>query len=84
MQIGVGLRFELAIADHEGETVFDPFGGIMTVPHCALKLKRKAIASELNRRYFLDGAGYCKAAEEEMAMPGLFDLLEAEHQEGAA
>lgn len=68
----------------EGETVFDPFGGIMTVPYCALKLKRKAIASELNPRYFQDGAGYCKAAEQEMAMPGLFDLLDAEQQEGAA
>lgn len=71
----------------EGETVFDPFGGIMTVPYCAMKLKRKAIASELNPRYFLDGAGYCKAADEEQSMPGLFDLLEAEQaeqQEGAA
>ncbi|WJN61319.1 DNA methyltransferase [Pseudomonas sp. SO81] len=68
----------------EGETVYDPFGGIMTVPYCALKLKRKAIASELNPRYFLDGAGYCKAVEEEMAMPGLFDLLDAEQEAGAA
>jgi DNA modification methylase len=68
----------------EGETVFDPFGGIMTVPYCALKLKRKAIASELNPRYFLDGAGYCKAVEEEMSMPGLFDLLDAEQEAGAA
>lgn len=71
----------------EGETIFDPFGGIMTVPYCAMKLKRKAIASELNPRYFLDGAGYCKAADEEQSMPGLFDLLEAEQaeqQEGVA
>lgn len=72
----------------EGETVFDPFGGIMTVPYCALKLKRKAIASELNPRYFLDGAGYCKSVEEEMAMPDLFALLDAEttavQQEGVA
>lgn len=71
----------------EGETIFDPFGGIMTVPYCAMKLKRKAIASELNPRYFVDGAGYCKAADEEQNMPGLFDLLEAEQaeqQEGAA
>lgn len=72
----------------EGETVFDPFGGIMTVPYCALKLKRKAIASELNPRYFLDGAGYCKSVEEEMAMPDLFSLLDAEtaaeQQEGVA
>lgn len=68
----------------EGETVFDPFGGIMTVPYCALKLKRKAIASELNPRYFLDGAGYCKSVEEEMAMPDLFALLDAEQQGATA
>jgi hypothetical protein len=67
----------------EGETIYDPFGGIMTVPVRALKLKRKAIASELNPRYFLDGAGYCKGAEEDMAMPDLFALLDAEQQEGA-
>lgn len=68
----------------EGETVYDPFGGIMTVPVRALKLKRKAIASELNPRYFLDGAGYCKGAEEDMAMPDLFALLDAEQQDDIA
>ncbi|HCG0743626.1 TPA: DNA methylase N-4, partial [Pseudomonas aeruginosa] len=62
----------------EGDLVFDPFGGIMTVPYCALKLKRRTRAHELNSRYFLDGAGYCKSAEEEMAMPDLFALLEAD------
>ncbi len=68
----------------EGDLVFDPFGGIMTTPYCALKLKRRARAHELNPRYFLDGAGYCKSVEEEMAMPDLFTLLEAEQQEGVA
>jgi hypothetical protein len=60
----------------EGETIFDPFGGLMTVPYRALKLKRKAIASELNAKYFLDGCAYAKAMEDEMAMPTLFDTLE--------
>ncbi|MBG5662555.1 hypothetical protein GHV90_15175, partial [Pseudomonas aeruginosa] len=49
---------------------------------------RRARAHELNSRYFLDGAGYCKSAEEEMAMPDLFALLEADadiiHKEPAA
>lgn len=45
----------------EGETVFDPFGGLMTVPYRALKLKRNAIANELNAKYFLDGCAYAKA-----------------------
>jgi DNA modification methylase len=59
-----------------GETVFDPFGGLMTTAYRALKLGRKAIATELNHRYFLDGCGYAKAMEDKMAMPTLFDILE--------
>ena len=33
-----------------------------------------AIGIELSVPYFLDGAAYCKAAEEKMSMPDLFDL----------
>lgn len=60
------------------ETVFDPFGGLMTVPYRAIKKGRKGVGVELNPAYFLDGAAYCKAAEEEMSMPSLFDLEEVE------
>lgn len=62
----------------EGETIFDPFGGLMTTPYRAIKLKRKAVATELNQRYFLDGCAYAKAMEDKMAMPTLFDTLEAD------
>ena len=68
----------------EGETVYDPFGGLMTVPYRALKLRRKAIATELNPGYFLDGCAYAKAAEQEMSMPSLFDAMEAEKEVTAA
>lgn len=61
----------------EGETVYDPFGGLMTVPYRAILKKRFGMASELSARYFLDGATYCKAAEEEVLMPSLLDLMEA-------
>lgn len=57
-----------------GETVLDPFGGLMTVPYRALLLGRKAIGIELSPGYFLDGVIYCKAAEQKAAMPSLFDL----------
>jgi len=60
-----------------GEVVYDPFGGLMTVPYCAIKLKRKGRGCELANAYFLDGAAWCAAAEREMSMPGLFDALEA-------
>lgn len=57
-----------------GETVYDPFGGIMSVPYRALLLGRKAVACELATRYFMDGVHYLQAAERESSMPTLFDL----------
>ncbi|TLP68202.1 DNA methylase N-4 [Pseudomonas nitroreducens] len=67
-----------------GEVVFDPFGGLMTVPYRAIKLRRYGRACELSPAYFLDGAAYCAAAAREMAMPDLFALLDAEQKENAA
>lgn len=57
-----------------GETVLDPFGGLMTVPYRAVKLGRKGIGIELSPSYFTDGAMYCETAERELLMPSLFDL----------
>lgn len=59
----------------KGETVLDPFGGLMTVPYCAVKLGRKGVGIELSSAYWLDGAAYCKAAERDMSMPDLFGAL---------
>jgi hypothetical protein len=75
------MQFDLAdriIAQYtmEGETVLDPFGGLMTVPFRAIKLKRRAIGIELSKPYILDGAKYCEMAAREVDMPTLFDLLE--------
>jgi len=64
-----------------GEIVFDPFGGLMSVPYRALKLKRRGRAVELNPAYFVDGCQYVKAMADEVAMPDLFGLLETEAQE---
>lgn len=61
-----------------GETVFDPFGGLMTVPYRAILQGRKGLGVELNPQYFLDGAMHCAAAEDRIAVPSLFDLLDAE------
>lgn len=63
-----------------GEIVLDPFGGLMTVPYRAILKRRKAIGIELNPAYFVDGAAYCKAAADEMAMPSLFDLESVEEK----
>jgi hypothetical protein len=60
-----------------GETVLDPFGGLMTVPYRAILQGRKGVGFELNPGYFLDGAMHCAAAEDKIAIPSLFDLLDA-------
>jgi hypothetical protein len=61
---------------NEGDIVLDPFGGLMTVPFRAIKLRRKAIGIELSPSYFIDGATYCRMAEEQMSTPTLFDIAE--------
>ncbi|WJR66981.1 DNA methyltransferase [Neorhizobium sp. CSC1952] len=63
---------------NEGELVFDPFGGLFTVPYRALKLGRRGRASELNPGYFLDGIKYLQAMEREIATPTMFDIFERE------
>jgi DNA modification methylase len=60
------------------ETVLDPFGGLMTVPYCAVKLGRKGIGIELSPTYWRDGVSYLKAIEKRADSPTLFDLVEAE------
>jgi DNA modification methylase len=66
-----------------GEVVYDPFGGIFTVPYRALKLKRRAIACELSPGYFRDGVTYVEAAARQVDMPSLFDLIETDEEDHA-
>lgn len=65
---------------NKGDLVFDPFGGLFTVPYRALKLGRRGRAVELSTSYFLDGVKYLQAAERELAMPSLFDTLPDQEQ----
>ena len=60
---------------NEGDVVYDPFGGLMTVPMTAVKMHRYGKGCELNPDYFRDGVGYLEAAESEVDMPTLFDLF---------
>lgn len=61
---------------NEGEMVLDPFGGLMTVPYCAIKAGRRGYGIELSAESFTDGVNYCKAAEYKLTVPTLFDELE--------
>lgn len=58
-----------------GDLIFDPFGGLMTVPVRALHLGRRGIATELNSDYFRDGVGYLKEEEMKHSEPSLFDFI---------
>ncbi len=60
---------------NKGDTVLDPFGGLMTVPMTAVKLGRRGYGIELNADYFRDGVGYLKAEEDKISTPTLFDLI---------
>lgn len=66
-----------------GETIYDPFAGIGTVPYCALRLGRKAIGCELDPLYFLDACHYAAAAAESRSVPTLFDVIDAEAEAAA-
>ena len=59
---------------NEGDLVFDPFGGLMTVPLRALMLGRRGRGVELNTGYWADGVKYLRAAEERLSAPTLFDI----------
>ena len=60
---------------NKGDTILDPFGGIMTVPMLAVKSGRYGIGVELNSDYFRDGVGYLQAADNEVGAPTLFDFI---------
>lgn len=57
-----------------GELVYDPFGGLGTVPLRAMKMGRKGRGVELNTGYFLDAVKYLEAEERRQSMPTLFDM----------
>lgn len=61
---------------NEGDLIFDPFGGIGTVPLRALMLGRKGLMTELNEDYFRDAVGYLDAEEAKIETPTLFDMIE--------
>ena len=61
---------------NKGDVILDPFGGIGTVPLTAMKMGRYGMAVELNNGYFRDGVGYCKAYEDEISAPTLFDFID--------
>ena len=62
----------------KGELVYDPFCGLGTVPMRAILLGRRGAGSELNPDYWAHSVTYLREAEDQMAVPSLFDLLDME------
>jgi DNA modification methylase len=72
MQIDIARRV-IRQMSNPGDIVHDPFAGIGTVPSIAVQEGRFGSGTELKYSYFIDGANYCRAAEQKIEMPGLFD-----------
>lgn len=64
------------------DIVFDPFGGIGTVPYCAVRMGRYGLSTELNADYWRDSLLYLREAETDRVSPNLFSLIESENEEG--
>ena len=62
---------------NKGEVVYDPFGGIGSVPFQAIKMERHGWMTELNEDYWKNAVGYCEMAENEVCVPTLFDMATA-------
>ena len=58
------------------DVVFDPFGGLATVPVTAVRMGRYGWGCELNSGYFADGVAYLRGEEVGMEQVSLFDLIE--------
>lgn len=65
-----------------GDIVWDPFGGIGSVPYQAIRMGRRGWMTELNEEYWRCAVGYCEAAANEISVPTLFDMASGER--GAA
>lgn len=59
---------------NKGDVVYDPFGGLMTVPYRCIALGRFGLATELNETSYKDGLKYCREAEYKRTVPTLFDI----------
>lgn len=57
---------------NRGELVFDPFGGLATIPYRAIKLGRTGRAVELSASYYRDGLRNMHAAERELSVVDMF------------
>jgi DNA modification methylase len=58
-----------------GDLIYDPFNGIGSTVYQAIKMGRRGYGTELSTEYWKHSVGYCEQAEQERAVPTLFDLM---------
>lgn len=67
-----------------GELVYDPFGGLGTVPLRARKLGRQGRMAELNPTSYRDALMYQREEDRKGSIPSLFDLIAIEDEREAS
>jgi hypothetical protein len=75
MQFDIARRV-IKQMSNSGDVVLDNFSGLGTIPMIAVQEGRYGRGTELNPSYFLDSVSYCRAAEQKMSTPTLFDLID--------
>lgn len=80
LPIDIVDRLIVRYSNHH-DLVYDPFGGLGTVPLRALLQGRRGRGVELNPGYFRDAVKYLQAAEAKLHLPTLFDLIDIETTE---
>jgi DNA modification methylase/Arc/MetJ family transcription regulator len=68
---------------NEGETILDPFGGLMSVPYQAIQMGRKGVGIELSEQYWNFGVRFCQRIEREQNTPTLFDWIESQENDAS-
>lgn len=74
----------LHLWSNKGELVLSPFAGIGSEGYQAVRLGRRFVGCELKASYWQTAVNNLRKAEMEANQPTLFDLIDAETEEGAA
>lgn len=75
LQLGV-IERAIKLWSAPGDLVLDPFNGIGSVGHQALRFGRRYVGVELKESYWRNSIRNLKSVEQEVETPTLFDLLE--------
>lgn len=70
------INRSLHLWSNEGETIVDPFGGLMSTGHEAVQMGRKFIGIELKQSYFKAGLKNMRRATAKNAQHDLFSMLQ--------